>query len=152
MPRSYFLTLLLCLSAPAAWAECVNGPELYSCSFSQGKKAVHVCQDGKDYTYAYGRIGAAPELLLKRSLEDIHFTPWPGIGRTYWEEVQFYNKSVSYVINVTADRLSGEDSLPEGELSVMEGEERLAWLICDAGSVRANFTPLANAWHEAGYQ
>lgn len=146
------LTTCLTLIAPAAWAQCQNGPELFSCTFSHGKKAVHVCQDGEGYSYAYGRLGNTPDLFLQRGLDELHFTPWNGVGRSYWEEVQFFNKSVTYRISFNVDRMQGDDAEPEGQLSVHEGVERLALLICDAGSVRVNFTPLANAWHDAGFR
>lgn len=152
MLRTMTTCLTLTLIPPAAWAQCQNGPELFSCKFSHGKKSVHICQDGADYTYAYGRIGRAPELFLQRSLNEIHFTPWSGVGRYYWEEVQFDNKSVSYLISFSSDRLSEGDTVPEGQVSVHEDDNRLALLVCDTGSVRMNMTPLANAWHDAGFQ
>lgn len=151
MIRACFISLALTFSGSSLMAQCLNGPELFSCTFSQGKKAVHICQDGAEYTYAYGRIGQAPDLTLQRGLADLHFTPWPGIGRYFWEEVKFFNKSVTYWIRFSVDRLSEEDAVAEGELAVYEGEERLALLVCDGGSVQTNFTPLANAWFEAGY-
>ena len=151
MLRMLMTSLILSLIAPAAWAQCQNGPELFSCTFSHGKKAVHICQDGANYSYAYGRIGRRPELVLQRRLAELDFTPWTGVGRYYGEDVQFTNKSVSYLISFSVDRLS-EDALAEGQLSVHEEGNRLALLICDAGSVQLNLTPLANAWHDAGYQ
>jgi len=152
MLRTLMTSLTLILAAPAAWAQCQNGSELFSCTFSHGKKSVHICQDGSDYSYAYGRIRRAPDLFLQRGLNEIDFTPWPGIGRYYWEEVRFFNKSVSYLISFSADRLSEGESVPEGQVSVHEDDNRLALLVCDAGSVRINMTPLANAWHDAGLQ
>ena len=146
------LTICLSLIAPAAWAQCQNGPELFSCTFSHGKKSVEVCQNGADYSYAYGRIARAPDLFLQRSLNEIHFTPWSGVGRYYWEEVRFFNKSVTYLISFSFDRLSEGDTATEGQLSVHEEGNRLALLVCDVGSVRMNMTPLANAWHDAGLQ
>lgn len=152
MIRAFFISLTLTIVGSPVFAACLDGPMLFSCTFSHGKKSVHVCQSGTDYTYAYGRIGRAPDLFLQRSLGELDFTPWPGIGRTYWEEVQFKNKSVTYQISFTVDRMSGDRAIAEGQLAVLEGENRLALLICDEASVRTNFTPLANAWHDAGLQ
>lgn len=151
MLRTLMTSLSLSLIAPAAWAQCQNGAELFSCTFSHGKKAVNICQDGADYSYAYGRIGQVPDLFLLRGLDELDFTPWTGIGRYYGEDVRFFNKSVSYLISFSVDRLS-EDAVAEGQLSVHEEGNRLALLICDTGSVRMNLTPLANAWYDAGLQ
>ena len=151
MIRPFLISLALTFSGSPLLAQCLNGPELFSCTFTHGKRAVHICQDGSDYTYAYGRIGRAPDLFLQRGLDEIHFTPWPGAGRYYWEEVKFFNKAVTYWISFNVDRLSEDDAVADGQLSVHEGDERLALLICDTGSVRTNFTPLANAWFDAGF-
>jgi len=148
--RRALVSLLLggVASVSAASAGCDQGELLFHCSFSQGKKAVTLCQEGERYSYAYGRIGYAPELRLVRDLPELGFTPWNGIGRSIWEEVTFRNASVEYLIGYSIDRVS--EAGPEGSLTVMEGGQRLALLICDAGSVEVNFTPLANAVFDAG--
>ncbi len=134
--------LAIIATAPTAFAECATPEDTFlSCTFSNGKKAVDVCVDGDMLTYRFGRIGKAPDLALSVPVVDADYTPWPGIGRAIWETVTFQNGKTSYVVAGVIDRQFSDDEKDEvqaeisGLIDVNEGEETLATLECDAGSV-----------------
>ncbi|SHG83813.1 hypothetical protein SAMN05444003_1156 [Cognatiyoonia sediminum] len=134
---SVFLT---CLGS-AAVAQCDADQELYfSCSFSEGAKAVHVCENPASVTYQFGPTGEAPELMLSENVQDVDYTPWPGIGTTIWEEVVFESQDYRYVVYAALVRSFPENETdditvtPTGGITVLNGETEIANLRCDEGS------------------
>ncbi|WP_164661037.1 hypothetical protein [Tropicibacter sp. Alg240-R139] len=141
----------LIFSAGVASAQCPEQSQtLVSCTLKGGAKKLTTCLDGTRASYAYGSTGRAPELLLDHSVRDVGMRPWPGVGSTIWEEFTFYNKDVSYVIHYAVERT------PEGNVSggitVMKGNQELAHLACDRGSIEsAGYgLPLFEAKERAG--
>lgn len=123
--------LLLILLAAPAHAICQE-EEIFSCPI--GKKVVEVCSFRGELTYTFGREGS-PEIILYEPLETVTYTPWPGIGRAIWDMVAFENEGVTYEVWSSFDRLD-ENAVLEGGVNVLQGDETLATLACDKGSVR----------------
>ena len=124
------------------FAECATPQDTFlSCTFSNGGKAVDVCVEGDNMTYRFGPVGKAPDLALSVPVVDADYTPWPGIGRAIWETVTFQSGKTSYVVAGVIDRTfsdeenNGAEPAISGLINVVEGEETLATLDCDAGSV-----------------
>lgn len=127
--RAAFLFLLL--TAPA-YASC-PGDVAFSCPI--GKKTLEICHANGTLTYQFGRAGN-PELIISEPLETVAYTPWPGIGRAIWDSVVFKNEGVTYEVWSSFDKMD-ENAVLEGGVNVMEGDEMLAALTCDKGSVGA---------------
>ncbi len=125
---------------PVAAPAC-DGELFFSCSFSGGKKAVEVCYQDGFVNYAFGKTGELSDLRLSIPVIEAHLTPWPGIGRTIWEELTLRNGTVSYTIHAAVERLWSDDADAEvqvietGGIIVEDGERELARLRCDEGSI-----------------
>jgi hypothetical protein len=124
------IALLLTLLAAPAEAAC-QGDEAFSCTI--GAKTLQVCYWKGALIYSYGREGK-PELTIAEPLETARYTPWPGIGRAIWDAVVFQNEGTTYEVWTSFDRLD-ETAVLEGGVNVLEGDQTLATLTCDRGSV-----------------
>lgn len=145
------LAACLIFLASAAFAQCPEYAQtLVSCTLKGGTKQLTTCLDGTRASYAFGSVGRAPELVLDQSVRDVGMRPWPGIGSTIWEEFTFHNKGVSYVVHYAVER--APDGTVSGGISVMKGEQEIARLSCDPGSVMsAGYgLPLFEAKERAG--
>jgi hypothetical protein len=145
------LAALFVLLSGAAWAQCPEPAQtLVSCTLKGGAKQLATCLDDTRVSYAFGAVGRAPELVLDHSVRDVDMRPWPGVGSSIWEEFTFYSKGISYVVHYAVERT------PDGQVSsgvtVMMGEQELAHLRCDPGSVvSAGYgLPLFEAKERAG--
>lgn len=153
----FVLTLMTAFSGVSASA-CDNGQERhFSCSFENGAKWVEVCIGADTGTYSFGHINAAPEMVLVRPVSDIGLVPWPGIGRTIWEEVSFQNEGHRYVVYAAIERALPEDGEEEitatvsGGIAVTHNSQEIARLRCDPGSVEFPWgTTLFDAKSTAG--
>ncbi|WP_147112828.1 hypothetical protein [Tateyamaria sp. syn59] len=146
--RGLLAALTLALTPGAAAAFCGDMYPVLQCQI--GTKSVKVCVGQGQATYAFGPRGAEPELSLTRSLADVQATPWPGIGRSIWEDITFENKGTRYRVWVAVDRMAGE--LPgRGGVVVSQGDETLANLECQDGSVDLSIFAIADAMLEAGF-
>jgi hypothetical protein len=126
------------IAAPAL--SCPQGATpLVSCSLKSGSAYLETCLLGNFATYAYGKTGQRPDLALARPVQEVEMTPWPGVGRSIWEDFQFRNGDVSYRVFYSIDRFSeGEPALTAGVM-VEKGEETLAELDCDPGTIDAGY-------------
>lgn len=138
---SVVASVFLASLGSAAIAECSSDQELYfSCSFSEGDKAIHVCENPGSVTYQFGPIGEEPELMLSETVQDVAYTPWSGIGSTIWEEVAFGNEGYRYVVYAALVRSFPQNETdditvtPTGGITVFNGETEIANLRCDEGS------------------
>lgn len=132
------LVVALCLIAPAPAFACFGeiGEPLFDCTFKGGSTQVQVCLQGDTAYYSFGPAGSAPDMVLARQVRDIDMTPWPGIGRTIWEEVTFGNGSYAYRLAYAIDKM--DESQPvSGSLLVTQDGAEIADLTCDTGSVAA---------------
>ena len=142
----HFLTLALALVPVAAQAQTACPPgatPILSCSFQNGAKWLTSCLDGDRASYAFGKVGRAPDLTLSTAITDLDYRPWPGVGSSIWEEVRFYNRDITYVLWDNYDKAAAVDEaqaagapdpLTAG-IVVMRGEDQLARLECDPGSI-----------------
>ena len=125
----------------AGLAAGVQADELYfACDFPNGKR-VEIMHTDRSATYAYGDPGVLDDLVLKRPLNQVYLLPWPGIGRTIWEEVTFENRSYFYTVFGAIERLYPEDEDAEIEVRVSGGivvrrlDDEVARLVCLPGTV-----------------
>lgn len=127
--------LLLALVPLPAFAACEPDAALFHCQI--GKRTLQVCESAGRLTYTFGP-GSKPELSLSVDIAKADFTPWPGVGRTMWDELAFQNDGVTYLVWAALEKQLEEDQpQPElqGGVTVMRGDEDLASLTCDAGTV-----------------
>lgn len=100
-----------------------------------------MCENSTSVTYRFGPTGEAPDLTLTETVQDVEYTPWPGIGSTIWEEVAFKNQDYRYVVYAALVRSFPENETdditvtPTGGITVYEGDAEIANLRCDEGSV-----------------
>lgn len=143
---------LFALFPMAAYADCGGaGNTMFHCTFKNGAKAGDLCING-DFivTYRYGRDSAKPELELSHPADVVFMRPWPGVGRYIWEEATISNGDYSYTLHHSVDRLT-EDAASDGGIIVRKGEEEIANLTCDAGTLMmADFYPLFLAKEDSG--
>lgn len=123
----------LTLSTPAlAGQYCqIDGTEAFSCTFNNGAKALELCnaiwEDDFRATYGYFIPGQEPELDLSNDMAEMQYTAWNGMGEpsgsvTYHSADHAYGYEVWY---------AGDD----GGINVLKGNETLATLTCDDGSL-----------------
>lgn len=122
--------------------DCSASEETYfACTVSNGAKAVEICHDLDVARYAFGRRPGLNELQITQPVTQIGLIPWPGIGRTIWEEVTFENAGFQYTVFAVIERNLPEKENDEivvtrsGGIVVMQGGDTVAELSCDAGSV-----------------
>ena len=125
------LALLLALAPLPAAAACPAENTVFSCQI--GAKSLDLCHSGDALVYTFGPEGK-PELTLTEPLETLDFTPWPGIGRYYWDAVRFRNAGFTYEIYSSIERGPDATTGRLAELSVLEGDTELARLTCDEGT------------------
>jgi hypothetical protein len=143
MRISIFTIILAAMSGPV-FATCPASTQtVLSCTMSNGKKVLDVCQDGDFASYAFGKRGQRADMRLKVSIGVLEYTPWNGIGRAIYEQVIFRNRDVSYVVWSAFERDPGVvDPLRAGIRVEDRNENSLAELRCDAGSIRAGIDSL----------
>lgn len=123
--------VLLAMSAPATQAETLH----FACDFPNGKR-VEITHTDTTATYAFGRPGRLDELVFTRPVNQVDLTPWPGVGRTIWEEVTFHNAHHFYTIHASIHRIYPEDENADievalsGGIVVRRGDEEVAHLTC----------------------
>jgi hypothetical protein len=139
------LAALLCL-LPSLAPACDTG--IFACTFNGGAKRVDLCVTGADLTYTFGPPSAV-ELRLVNPLDFPLYTPWNGIGSSLWETVIFQNEDIVYEVWTSQQKMA-EGAPPEGGINVLEGEQVLAELTCDPGSVMANFEALGETLYARG--
>lgn len=127
-----------------AMARCGTGETIMSCTAKKGAKAINVCLNDGEVSYAYGAPGKAPELTLAEHIATVNHTPWNGIGAMMWETAAFENNGYSYSVWMGVDRMSQEHPI-EASVEVLKGNKTVATVSCDAGSVTAGFWALSDA-------
>ncbi len=139
MMRAFFA--LLAFTSPA-FAQCADGADTFlACRIEGSERRLEVCLASQNLTYRFGPPGA-PELTLSAPVTAIDYTPWPGIGRTIYEELTFRSGDYRYVvfggIEREHDATTGE-IIPTrfGGVSVLPGadETPLAAFHCAEGTV-----------------
>lgn len=139
--RRYLIGIFF-LVATNAQAECAPRQQVFlSCQIEGQTTALEVCFDSSFATYSYGPIGGPAELKLSERLARLGYTPWPGMGRSIWEDVTFTNGDYSYTVFGGFDRMFGDETEEDhptplfGGVSVLKGDAEIASLTCDRASV-----------------
>lgn len=134
IPRT---VVLITLAASAAKADCAPGQELYlSCEIEGESASLSVCYDEETAEYRYGPIGGEPTLILTETIENLHFTPWPGVGGAIWDDVTFRHDGADYVVTGGIERIFPEDEdeeiklIPFGGVGIVRDGEQTARLMC----------------------
>jgi hypothetical protein len=144
--------ILFALGPGVAAAECV-GTTLVSCKVAGSAKRIELCLNGGNLRYRFGAPGQV-ELELTRGVEQVAYTPWPGIGRTMWEELTLENEGVTYQFSSYTEKPmeeGSEDDLALGtDLNVLRGDKLLVQLTCDPAQV-SDLYPVGAALQERGY-
>ncbi|KAB6717810.1 MULTISPECIES: hypothetical protein [Roseobacteraceae] len=122
---------------------------LFQCTFANGKTVV-LETDETGVVYRFGRPGQTPELTLHRLYDQIDVTPWPGVGRSIWEDLSLHNGAVTYRLWGALDRMSEDHELSAG-LIVEQGEDELARLECLPDSINYAVFSFSDAYEAAGY-
>jgi hypothetical protein len=122
------LTLLLALVPLPAAAACPGGEIIFSCQI--GAKMVELCHANDALVYSFGPEGK-PELTIAEPLETLDFTPWPGIGRYYWDAVRFRDAGFTYEVYSSIERGPDATTGREAAVTVLDGETEIARLDCD---------------------
>jgi hypothetical protein len=139
MMRIVFAAAYLTLLGGMVSANELSQTDVFlSCTFSEGRKAVTVDVTGNVISYRFGVPGEMPELIMERDVSQVVYTPWNGIGRNIWEQVDFINDDYTYQVwGNRAKIMDAEDPLIEvsGGIGVLKEGELLANLSCDPGSV-----------------
>lgn len=133
----------MCLPALGAAQTCGAGATpVFTCNFPSGR-VVEICHDGSAATYAFGRVGALPDLTLSAPLDRLDYQPWNGIGRVYIEAIRFRNAGFEYETFVMFDRLSDAgDAALEGGIEIRRGETYLDTFLCQPESLGSNLSAL----------
>lgn len=121
--------VLIALASPAA--ACPNGAEVFSCTITG--KPLQLCHWQGALTYSFGPADK-PELTLSQPVENLAFTPWPGIGSEIRETVAFQNKGYTYEVWTSAERNPEAPTGLTGGVTVRQGETLVARLTCDPGT------------------
>lgn len=130
MRAAVLLALLAAPIAAPAQAAC-QGDEAFSCQI--GAKTLDVCYWRGMLTYRFGPEGK-PELVLNEPLETVAFTPWPGMGGSFWETVAFQNEGYTYEVWTSVERDPEATEPRQGGVRVLQGNTTVAELDCDRGT------------------
>ncbi|MEL6683990.1 MAG: hypothetical protein AAFN63_01135 [Pseudomonadota bacterium] len=139
MIKNTVVFLLLC--AGVAHADC--GPQqqtFMSCQIEGQSEHVSVCFDDDVAEYVFGPEGQ-PELSLSEPVQTLSYTPWPGVGRSIWEDVTFRNGAYTYTVFGGFDRMFGDETEEDhaqpffGGVHVRRGDVSVAELTCDRTTV-----------------
>lgn len=129
------LATVFSLVTTAAMAECPNDAQvLLICDIADSTKHLETCLNADAVTYAFGVKGQAPELQLTRNIRAVEHTPWPGIGRWIWEAIVLFNAEYAYRVSYAFER-DPENMVIEADLEVWKGDDVLASLSCEQGTI-----------------
>jgi len=139
-------------AAPAAAEGCFGaGTPLFHCTLKGGARAVDLCLQGDVGVYRYGPPGGAAELILAQRAADMFMWPWNGVGSSIYEEAGVYNGDVAYTVHYAISRIAVEALEVSGGIVVTRGDQTLAELACDPGSVSLReFYPVFEAKQASG--
>ena len=94
------VVLAFCPAIALADGPCaaLSGETIFHCQIQGSTKALTVCErpDGA-FHYAYGRAND-PDLTLDRTVADLAYRPWNGVGFSYWASLTFENEGYRYEV------------------------------------------------------
>ncbi|MCV6594716.1 MAG: hypothetical protein OIF48_17330 [Silicimonas sp.] len=136
------LACLLALAAPAA------AEPYFACEFGQDRD-VTVTHDAETARYAFRH--PTNSLTLTRPFAQIDYTPWPGMGRTIWEEIGFDNAGYRYTVFAGIDRDPEVTNGRSGGIIVSKDGREIVRLDCRPDSINFPWsTSLLEAMEAAG--
>jgi hypothetical protein len=143
---SFVLAVLIGFCGPA-FAHCAANEEtVIDCAI--GDKRLSLCV-ASDATLIYSfENNKTIELRLVDGPRAYQFRPWPGIGRTIWENVTFTRGPFAYQVYSSFDKMSHET---QSGVSVLRGDTEIASLSCDEDAGAFPFDPVSDALTRAGY-
>lgn len=109
------------LSGNAPDLNIVPENTLFYCRLEGGTKGVTVSQDVSGYRYAYGPIGAAPELVLDRAADQVDVLSNALRGQLRVGEMAFENGDFTYVVSHSYDEKEAEDARAFGNQDAVFG-------------------------------
>lgn len=127
-----------------AWADCEVGEMTFmSCRIENSTSILRVCYDSQTVHYRFGAADQTPDLALSSSIAAVDYTPWPGVGRSIWEEIRFENDSYLYTVHAGFERMFDEEEYEDiphrafGGVSVTTGEDEaeVVTLSCERATV-----------------
>lgn len=143
--------VLMALASPLS--ACPGGQSLFSCTVKNGTALVQVCQTSDAASYIFGPSGRPPDLVLASSVRSLGYRPWNGIGRAIYEEVTFENGAFAYTAWQSIDKVKAVEEAPDaitGGVIVTRGDQTLAALDCDPGTLEAGLDLLYELKQSAG--
>ncbi|WP_425099722.1 hypothetical protein [Tropicibacter sp. S64] len=137
MKIHFAAAVLLVASGTSAGAACAPEDLFLSCKIAGKSRWLEVCVEQGNIVYRYGKQGA-PELELREHPANVAYMPWPGIGGTIWEEVEFANGEYGYLVHGAIDKQLAVSDAPgavSGGVEVLKGGQSVASLSCDPAQV-----------------
>lgn len=118
------------LSSPALACEEI----VFSCVLEGGGEMLRVCHADDTYTLTEGWLWS-PRRTLARAAGEVVYTPWGGIGPTYWASLGFPDGERLYDVSYSVEK--DEDSVMGGALTVYRGsrQEYIGHRQCVDGTV-----------------
>lgn len=129
-------------------AVCAEIYPILRCDMGQGRVLAAEIEGDMAF-YLFGPEDA-PDLSLQHNIAQVQGTAWPGIGRTIWEDITFFNGGYAYQVWYGIDRLI-EGYPASGGVRVLKDGVELAALDCVAGSVDATGFGVSDGFAGAGY-
>ena len=114
-----------------------------------GSKHLTACVGNGAFEYAFGPKDA-PELALTVPLDEVAASPWPGVGRSIWEDIAFANNDVTYRVWIAFDRLV-ENGASDGGVQVEQAGRVIAELQCQEDKAEIGIFAIADAMAAAGF-
>ena len=149
--RNTLSLIALTISTAPAFAQCpTNQHPILSCNIEDSQKALTACHDGAVATYAFGKPGQTPELIIKTPVTQINYTPWNGVGRGIYEQVIFDNAGVGYLLWSAFEKDPGVEQPFSGGIVVQQNGEDLASLMCDPGTMEVGIDGLFEVMESHG--
>ena len=107
MKKLFLAAALAALPAAAGAAPLCDrqGAEtVFHCKIQKSSRQVTVCAlRGGDFLYVYGRPGR-PEMELRQTARQVTYTPWNGVGFSFWAALRFDKGSYGYEVAYDADK------------------------------------------------
>ena len=134
--------IIVGLSVTNAWADCRLGEEVFlTCDIKNSSKSLNVCHTDQIASYRFGVSGETPELEINTPLSEVLLVPWPGFGRTIWEEIHFDIAGYRYMVFASVHREAPADEnadiivTVEGGVEVSKDGVQIVGLSCETGTV-----------------
>lgn len=103
-------------------SKCAARQVLFDCS-TANRKRILLCDEGDELAYSFGKLGDAPELVVRVPREQATSFQWQGIGRWINYSVGIPNGATLYTVYTSADRISEDHTFEAGVAASVDGEE-----------------------------